>query len=533
VTIHVGDVRKVLPTLPDASVQCCITSPPYFGLRDYGVGGQMGLEASPEAYVDAMVGVFREVRRVLRDDGTLWLNLGDSYASSTKGSGGKTTKQVRNAGAFFDEPRKFSHDVKDKDLLGVPWRVAFTLQQPYYTGAIKNESDRVWMAAMLDAEGCITASEYETGGRLKTNIYLGITNSSVPIIDKCERLFPQEVQHVYEKDGTVNKTVYRWDVERMEQKSLFLRELYPYLVAKRKQAILGYTFTEMQKGLVSKKKGYVPEQQEQRTWLVKAMSRLNQGEDVDLPDWVIEPPSLFEPGFYLRQDIIWAKPNPMPESVKDRCTKAHEYVFLLAKAKRYYYDAEAIKEPAVEAGKSSLRKDTGKAFREVHADHGDGMRTRPVGRTCGNPDMRNKRSVWTVVPKPFKGAHFAVMPEALVEPCLLAGTPTRCCSACGAGYVRQVTRPRVATRPGTDTKTAGTTAAEHGNRDPERHVTTTETTGFKPGCKCDAAAAQAVVLDPFAGAGTVGVVAKRHGREFVGVELNPEYAKIARERINA
>src|SRR5690606_22094836 len=166
-------------------------------------------------------------------------------------------------------------------------------------------------------------------------------------IEKCERLFPQDVKHVYEKAGPSSRVCYRWDVERMETKALFIREIYPYLVAKRKQAIVAYTFLEMQRGLPSKKKGYLPEQHEQRSWLMSALSRLNAGEDVDLPGWVVEPPSLFEPGFYLRQDIIWSKPNPMPESVTDRCTKAHEYLFLLSKSPRYYFDHDAIQEPAV------------------------------------------------------------------------------------------------------------------------------------------------------------------------------------------
>src|SRR5690606_25588762 len=151
--------------------------------------------------------------------------------------------------------------------------------------------------------------------------------------------------NVYQKSGIVNRIVFRWDVERMDQKALFLREIYPYLVAKRKQAILGYTIIEMQRGLPSKKEGYLPEQQEKPSWTVRALSTLNKGGDVDLPDWAIEPPSLFEPGYYLRQDIIWSKPNPMPESVTDRCTKAHEYIFLLSKSARYYYDAAAVKEP--------------------------------------------------------------------------------------------------------------------------------------------------------------------------------------------
>lgn len=247
IRILVGDCREVLATLPDRSVQCCVTSPPYYGLRDYGHAGQIGLEQTPDAYVAEMVAVFREVRRVLRDDGTLWLNLGDSYASSTKGSGGPTAKQQTNAGAFF-EPRKFNMgDCKEKDLMGIPWRVAFALQAD---------------------------------------------------------------------------------------------------------------------------------------------------------------------GWWVRQDIIWAKPNPMPESVQDRCTKAHEYVFLLSKGPRYFYDAKAIAEPGVGRetyfGSDAYSKGSGRN------DSGSYDAT-----ACAT---RNRRSVWPIATQPYSGAHFATMPPELAETCIKAGS---------------------------------------------------------------------------------------------------------------
>lgn len=411
-----GDCRESLRRLASANVrvQMCVTSPPYFGLRDYGVEGQLGLEQTPEEYIANMVEVFRCVRDVLADDGTLWLNIGDSYASGGRKSRASDDKlKQRSMGTRAADPV----GIKPKDLIGIPWMLAKALQAPHYTGRIKNEIDRVWLAAMMDAEGCITASEYETGGRIKNNIYISITNASVPIIDKCLRLFPQENRNIYEKGGVVNRTVFRWDVERMDQKALFIREIYPYLVAKRKQAILGYTFIEMQRGLPSKKKGYLSEQREQRTWLVQAMQRLNRGEDVDLPDWVVEPPSLFEPGFYLRQDIIWHKPNPMPESVRDRCTKAHEYVFLLSKSERYFFDSEAIKEP-------SVTNDPRRPYTSVGAKQLDGRAEWKSGQRRDGDDFtkRNRRSVWTVATKPYKGAHFATFPPALIEPCILAGS---------------------------------------------------------------------------------------------------------------
>jgi DNA modification methylase len=263
-----GDCIEGLRTLPDASVHCCVTSPPYWGLRDYGHDGQIGLESTPEAYVARMVEVFREVRRVLRDDGTCWVNLGDSYANQKSGDtysgfndryfnrstdGGKQAKTVSGAKVGKLE---FA-GLKPKDLCGIPWRVAFALQAD---------------------------------------------------------------------------------------------------------------------------------------------------------------------GWWLRQDIIWHKPNPMPESVRDRCTKAHEYVFLLTKSERYFYDAGAVSEA------SKYPEDNRKA-RQKASDYESMMGNSGQIRAVINPKgarsypTRNRRSVWTVTTKPYSGAHFAVMPAALVEPCIKAGCP--------------------------------------------------------------------------------------------------------------
>lgn len=475
--IYNGDCLDVLRTFEDNSINCCITSPPYWGLRDYGVDGQLGLEKTPEEYVAKLVEILREVRRVLKDDGTLWLNLGDSYAGSGKGANPDGTphpstllgKQGTNTGTITGKnmPQK-AHEIglKPKDLVGTPWRVAFALQQPYYTGKIKDERDRIWLAAIMDAEGSICGTEYQCGGRTKTNIYISITNTSVPIIDKCETLFPQEVKHVYEKTNSVSsRPCFRWDVERMETKSLFLREIYPHLIAKRKQAIIGYTFTEMQRGLESKKRGYLAEQNEQRSWLLDALSKLNNGIDVDLPNWVIEPPPLFEPGFYLRQDLIWHKPNPMPESVTDRCTKAHEYIFLLSKSAKYYYDAGAIKE---ESCVSDKWNEPDKKYLSKTSGNGETSLINGFNRLGEIGKTRNRRSVWTVTTKPFLEAHFATFPPDLIEPCVLAGCP------------------------------------ENG-----------------------------IILDPFMGAGTTAVVSKQNFRNYIGIELNQKYVEMAERRIAA
>jgi len=261
-----GDALEVLRTIPDESVHCCVTSPPYWGLRDYGVDGQLGLEATPEEYVARLVEVFREVRRVLRDDGTLWLNLGDSYATGAGKvgdcpSGGKQGARWRGEGSKHDygigpvsQPNRMPiRGLKPKDLVGIPWRVAFALQAD---------------------------------------------------------------------------------------------------------------------------------------------------------------------GWYLRSDIIWAKTCCMPESVRDRPTKAHEYIFLLSKNKRYYYNCEAIKEPAQDWGARDRKP--GSAF----VDGTTGRSPQSGGNDCDFAfSGRNKRSVWTVTPKPFPDAHFAVYPPDLIRPCILAGCP--------------------------------------------------------------------------------------------------------------
>jgi DNA modification methylase len=368
--ILIGDVRERLKELPDQSVNCCVTSPPYWGLRDYGtaswdggdpscdhqtsrsrgddiksgdkqgtsngsrpntqlvcqtcnavrVDSQIGLEQTPEAFIAELVAVFHEVKRVLHDDGTLWLNIGDSYASFRDGKATPDTTRGASLGTLVDKGKASNRkastfantSIKHKDLVGIPWMLAFALRAD---------------------------------------------------------------------------------------------------------------------------------------------------------------------GWYLRQDIIWHKPNPMPESVTDRCTKSHEYIFLLSKSPKYYFDNKAIQEDAKTAPGATWQERKAAGATAGNMIVGDGVRngTQRVVHGKGvtsnltrQDGKRNKRSVWTVTTRPFKGAHFATFPPALIEPCILAGSP----------------------RGG-------------------------------------------VVLDPFFGAGTTGLVAQRHGRKWIGCELNPEYALIAQTRIDA
>ena len=259
--ILIGDCRESLRSLPEKSVHTCVTSPPYFGLRDYGHDGQIGLEPTPDEFVTQLVSVFREVKRVLRDDGTLWLNLGDSYASYRDGKATPDTSRGDSEGTLVPKGSATNRmastftgtSIKHKDLIGIPWRVAFALQAD---------------------------------------------------------------------------------------------------------------------------------------------------------------------GWYLRQDIIWHKPNPMPESVTDRCTKAHEYIFLLSKSPKYYFDSEAVKEEAVYKG--SQKSQVKGSFNGKRADQDESVIAQPFRAVV---EKRNRRSVWTVTTKPFKGAHFATYPPDLIEPCVLAGCP--------------------------------------------------------------------------------------------------------------
>ena len=365
----IGDSRELLRTLPDESVHCCVTSPPYFGLRDYGVDGQMGLEPTPDEFVQGMVELFREVRRVLRSDGTLWLNLGDSYATGTTAA----RKQSTNPGVGANRPEAQNSvprigtpdGLKTKDLIGIPWRVALALQAD---------------------------------------------------------------------------------------------------------------------------------------------------------------------GWWLRQDIIWAKPNPMPESVRDRCTKSHEYIFMLSKSPRYFFDSEAVKEPLAESSIGRLKQNVAAQKGTTRAN--GGAKTNGNFKAAGDlaSGKRNRRSVWTVTTKPFKEAHFATYPPDLVEPCIEAGTSEKgVCSACGSPWKRQVERKAMVLDRSERTHSKGRTRSSGTMVEPPQ----SKTVGFAPQCDCVAPTTPATVLDPFFGAGTTGLVAERLGRNWIGCELNPEYAAIAERRIAA
>lgn len=444
-TILIGDVRAQLRTLAPGSVHCCVTSPPYWGLRAYGTDpqvwggdancehtwtdskipdmtggtksisgnaksqphaigracgacgawrGELGSEPTPELFCRNMVEVFREVWRVLRDDGTCWINMGDSYASSGwKGHyGAGATGVVGNTMTGECRRVRFNDEtIKPKDLCGIPWQLAFALR-----------SD----------------------------------------------------------------------------------------------------------------------------------------------------------GWYLRSEIIWHKPNPMPESVTDRPTKAHEQIFLMTKSARYFFDQEAVRETNAEGSFERFGKNPEFADRTNGKHYDSGCLAEYSKRmTEFIPTGRNLRTVWSIATEPYAEAHFATFPKAIPEKCIKAGTSEKgCCSECGAPWTRVVEKERRATRPGEKTKVEGPGSRMHvsrapnhpteangkvrldglttGNRDPQRHVTESITTGWEPSCKCGAGdPVPCLVLDCFNGSGTSGVVANALGRDYVGTELNPEYAEMAKRRI--
>jgi hypothetical protein len=386
----------------------------------------IGLEKTVEEYVANIVAAFREVWRVLRNDGTCWINLGDSYSGGGRGNYDMVSENKGNA-ASRGLGRPAVPGLKPKDLVGVPWRVAFALQQPFYTGRIRTEADRIWLAAMIDGEGCMFIHKRKAGqsngqGYERKHDTFGagleVANTHLSIIERCMEIVGQgsichqdkETAHKFR-----NLRLYRWSMRSNECREI-VREVYPYLTAKKHEArlLLG-----------------CPPSGELAERTHAGLIALHNGKeaDIDFP----EPASMYKPGWYLRSDIIWSKNNPMPESVTDRPTKAHEYLFLLAKQPRYYFDSAAIAEPSNHAGR--VLDYTG----EQKNNEVDPVlqATRPRGRKITVGATRNRRDVWVIPTSLFKGAHFAVFPPALVEPCILAGTSAKgVCPECGAQWER-------------------------------------------------------------------------------------------------
>jgi DNA modification methylase len=488
VQLYQGDARQVLRELPAESVHCVVTSPPYWGLRDYGleplvwggdVGhehdwgepvlgrsrsgslngstldgappgqerrpewssafcpcgtwrGSLGLELTIDLYVQHIVEVFREVWRVLRKDGTLWLNMGDSYSAASTHQGAKTgIGATLGQRATREDTRRFNDGLKPKDLCMMPARVALALQAD---GAASPET----MRAVERVESALLA-DYDSW-------------AEVP-------------------DRT------RATVEALRRE-----------------------WADAQRG-----------------------------------------------GWWLRSDIVWSKPNPMPESVTDRPTRSHEYLFLLTKAARYYYDIEAIKEPSTEPRRAGQN-----SYANVDHDvrHGTRKQDALEKRTYSGfndrydfanpPAGRNKRSVWEIATEAYPEAHFATFPQKLVEPCILAGTSEHgVCPQCGAPWERVVERVDTGQRQkmadGWDTGSGGHGTIHRDGRESGesgKAVMGITTTGWHPTCGyVHDNTIPGIVLDPFAGSGTVAYVAQRLGRRAIGIDLSMEYLALAEKRM--
>jgi len=525
-----GDSKDILKQIPDNFVNTVVTSPPYWQLRDYFADDQLGQEATPEEYVENLVNILREVKRVLRKDGSLWLNLGDGYNNNSGFERTTDWKRKGRKGGSSDK-KSFKHkSIKTKDLVGIPWSVAKALQEPYYTGYIKKEIDRVWLASMIDGEGSISGFTHDRkdGGGIRRGINIHITNSNMDLLDECFRIWPKaKKQHMKNGENHHGEMeIFRWIPNGVKDKSMLMAEIYPNLIAKKKQALLAWNFLQISKDARGKKQ--TDENNQRCKWIVENLSKLNHQEHVDIPKWIKEPPLLEETGWYLRCDIIWEKTNPMPDGVKDRPTRGHEYVFLLTKSPKYYYDYYRVLE------------DTEKQPEQIQgfgANEQHGTYRMDQKRTFEHYGKRNKRSVWRTSVSTFKGKHFATYPSKLIDPMIAASTSEKgCCVECGTPWHRKFEKEKikskeVATGESVYDMDSNYVKGKESNSK-KGYILKLVDNGFEKGCKCDTDEVKpGVVLDPFNGSGTTGKVAFKYDQKYIGIDTNKEYLDIARKNI--
>ena len=569
-----GDSLEVLKTLDSEIVDCCITSPPYWGLRDYGVEEQLGLEKTPEEYVAKLVEVFREVRRVLKKDGVMFLNLGDSYAGSGKGrngdgSPGKTESLNKNnrgsmsgvilpsnakRGDAYDISDKAQEDYQKSDCLcqNLCDECLAALCHSPHTFRERVSKPPPLLSESIREHRELPNDRLPTSGSLPR-----LVRTAVSIQESPTSVSREVVLDVVLQESTKRVSFLRHPIENHQLGSSSAsqdeaNEKNPDGVesSDKRVCICGTVLTvhplcRCKSGISSLHK----------TYLHSTTMSLKPKDLVGIP-WRVAL-SLQADGWYLRQDIIWAKPNPMPESVTDRCTKSHEYVFLLSKSPKYYFDNEAIKEPSVGSDprmidgfvpKSENGKHKGgtqsttnrKKYEKSMAGGGTSMMNhngylKEDGTPIGEAGTRNKRSVWTITTKGYSEAHFATFPKDLIEPMVLAGCPKEVCNKCGKGRERITKMGEIVSQGGSDTgklaQNKETINFKGGDISAHKFIQREHyTTGFTD-CSCDAGFIGGIVLDPFMGSGTTALVAKLLGRKYVGVELNPEYIKIAEKRL--
>lgn len=455
IQILIGDVRKTLKDVPDNSVNCCVTSPPYYGLRSYVPDdadykdSEIGMEQTPEEFIENLVEVFREVKRVLTNDGVCYINIGDSYYNYRPGKGQALVQQTMHNDKR-DMPDNCARrgnkleGLKEKDLIGIPWALAAALRAPYYTGHIKKEIDRVWLAAMMDGEGSISGFIHDRpdGTGIRTGVNVCLTNTCLKMLDNASKIWPASlIPHQIHNERLGKRPVFRWKPSGAANTGAFLAEIYPYLITKKTQALLAWNLLEFQKnGQKWGKSNKAEEVREKRNIIVGLLSELNKGKNVIVPSWCVEPPSLFEKGWYLRQDIIWAKAcsgvygggSVLPESCRDRFCRSHEYLFLLTKSQKYYFNQEAVaeKQAAVSLKRAfsnnnmDARKGKGDEQYAISGKSQDKCYAKARAKIESGEEMtRNRRSVWTVGLRPSEVGHFAPYPAELVEPCILSGCP--------------------------------------------------------------------------------------------------------------
>lgn len=534
VSILKGDCRDVLRSLPGESVHCVVTSPPYFGLRDYSVAGQIGLEPTYTEYVETMVAVFREVKRVLRSDGVCFLNLGDSFCSANQSMlyslrEDRSLEELQHVALAMFGLRITGDETTSEGALSEMLPVGVQGK------AIRQES------ALASRRIQEELSEAPSGN---DSAHLGAEQADE---NRCDHGAGREVRLLRRNDSTIldagsHQRGWRGSSQEIDwQEPVVIdQDLSRGETPRLSEGSLSSSLLQLQlrlriMGLLSARKFTGDEVSASVRSCFKASPNLKPKDLCGIP-WRVAF-ALQADGWYLRQDIIWSKPNPMPESVTDRCTKAHEYIFLLSKSARYFWDAEAIKEENAERYRElTVWKRHGRAKTAPDRGNWDSINDDGANAARFNGLGRNKRSVWEVATHPYPEAHFATFPPALIEPCIKAGTSEKgCCAKCGAPWVRQISNRNLSSEDSELDRYGDGSAGVHRKLgqayQKQMDANPIKTLGWLPSCSCNANTVPCTVIDPFGGAGTTGLVADRLGRNCIGIELNPEYAAMSERRI--